>query len=91
MKHRTATVIGVLLALTHPLECAILRIVHWLSKRASKLSNFLDKGTPRRDDRVAINMCCRLINVYRTHHQPNVTSGEACQKIEGSVKQISGT
>jgi hypothetical protein len=36
-------------------------------------------------------MCCGLFNVYRTHHQPSVTSGETYQKIEGSMKPISGT
>jgi hypothetical protein len=29
--------------------------------------------------------------VYRTHHQPNATSGETYQKIEDSMKPISGT
>jgi hypothetical protein len=29
--------------------------------------------------------------VYRTYHQHSVTSGEACQKIEGVVKPISRT
>jgi hypothetical protein len=29
--------------------------------------------------------------VYRTHHQPIVALGETYQKIEGSVKSISGS
>jgi hypothetical protein len=45
----------------------------------------------RRDSRAAINTCYELINVYRTHHQPNETSGETYQKIEDSMKPISGT
>jgi hypothetical protein len=57
--------------------------MHWLSKLSSKLSNFLEKGTQRRDSRAAIDTCCVLINVYRTHHQPSVASGETYQKIEG--------
>jgi hypothetical protein len=34
-------------------------------------------------------MYCGFINVYQTHHQPSMTSGKTCQKIEGSVKPIS--
>jgi hypothetical protein len=62
-----------------------------LIRQSSKLSNFSEKGTQRHDGRTAIDMYYRLINVYRTHHQPSVTSGETCQKIEGSMKPISET
>jgi hypothetical protein len=29
----------------------------------------------RRDSCATDNICCRLVNVYRTHHQPSVASG----------------
>jgi hypothetical protein len=45
----------------------------------------------RRNGRAAIDTCCGFINVYRTHYQSNVTLGGTYQKIEGSVKPISGT
>jgi hypothetical protein len=65
--------------------------MHQLPRRSSKLSNFLEKGAQRCDSCAAIDTCYRLINVYETHHQPNVTSGETCQKIEDSVKPFGGT
>jgi hypothetical protein len=52
---------------------------------------FQRKVHKRCDGRVANDMCCRLVNLYRTHHQHSVTSGETYQKIEGSMKPISGT
>jgi hypothetical protein len=52
---------------------------------------FQRKVHRRRGVRAANGMCCGLFNVYRTHHQPSVTSGETYQKIEGSMKPISGT
>jgi hypothetical protein len=55
------------------------------------MSNFSEKGTQRCGGHAAIDACCGLVNVYRTHHQPNVTSGETYQKIEGNIKPISGT
>jgi hypothetical protein len=66
-------------------------IVRRLSRRSSKPSNFLEKGTLRCDGRAAIDPCCGLINVYQTHHQPNMTSDETYQKIEGSMKPINRT
>jgi hypothetical protein len=65
--------------------------MRWLYRRSSKLSNFLEKGTQRHDSRATGDTCCRLINIYRTHHQPSVISGETYQEIEDSVKPISGT
>jgi hypothetical protein len=62
-----------------------------LSRWPSKMHNFLEKGTQRRDSRAVGDTYCRLINVYRTHHQPSATSIETYQKIEDSVKPISGT
>jgi hypothetical protein len=70
------------------------RIVHQLSRQSSKLSNFSEKGTQIRDDRAAVDMYCRLINMYRTYHQPSATLGKKVIRrlnIEGSVKQIRGT
>jgi hypothetical protein len=66
-------------------------IVRRLSRRPSKLLNFSEKGTLRRDGHAAIDMCCGLINVYQIHHQPSVASGETYQKIEDSMKPINGT
>jgi hypothetical protein len=45
----------------------------------------------RRDGRATNDTCCRLFNVYGTHHQFSVTSGGTYQKIEDNVKSISGT
>jgi hypothetical protein len=62
-----------------------------LSRRSSKLSNFLEKGTQRRDGRATCDTCCGLVSVYQTHQQHSVTLGETYQKIEDSVKLINGT
>jgi hypothetical protein len=51
---------------------------------------FQRKAHRRRDSHAADDTCCGLINMYRTHHQPSVTSGETYQKIEDSVKSING-
>jgi hypothetical protein len=47
VKRRAVTVMGALLILAHPLECVILRTVHYkpVIQTSSKMSNFLEKGT----------------------------------------------
>jgi hypothetical protein len=65
--------------------------VRRLSRRSSKLSNFLEKGTQRCDCHAIGDTCCGLINVYQTHQQHSVTLGETYQKIEDSMKPINGT
>jgi hypothetical protein len=81
---------GVLSIPTHPLECVV-SIVHRLSRRSSKVSNFSEKGTQKHDGRAVGDTCYALINVYQTHHQPSVISDETYQKIEDSLNPISGT
>jgi hypothetical protein len=50
-------------------------IIRRLSRRPSKQFSFSEKGTQRCDGRKAVDMCHGLVNVYRTHHQPSMTSG----------------
>jgi hypothetical protein len=38
-------------------------------------SAFQKKNTQKCDGHTAIDSCGRLVNVYRTHHQPGMTSG----------------
>jgi hypothetical protein len=93
MKYRAATVHVLFWFLSAHLSVSFREsdIVRRLPRWSSKLSNFSEKGTQRRDSRATIDTCCGLVNVYQTHHQPSVTSGETCQNIEGSVKPISRT
>jgi hypothetical protein len=84
----------------HPFDSRALTRVHRFENRAS-CAGYLDdqanypafqrKVHRRHDDCVADGMCYRLINMYRTHHQLSVTLGETYQKIEDSMKPISGT
>jgi hypothetical protein len=43
----------------------------------------LIKSTQRRDGRATFNKYCRLVNVYRIHHQPTAASGKAYQGSQG--------
>jgi hypothetical protein len=88
MNRRGATAMCVISSPTRPLEHAVLKIMYHvqLSKWSSKLFKFSEKGTQRRDGHVY----CRLVNVYRTHHQPNAASIKIIRrfKIECSMKPI---
>jgi hypothetical protein len=63
--------------------------VHWLSKRTSKLSNFSEKGTQRRDDGAAIDICiadssmCIEYIINPVRHRVRLIRR---LKIEGSMK-----
>jgi hypothetical protein len=71
---------GVLSTPAHPLKCVVLRIVHReLVIQAVKqiVQLFRKKVHKRCDGRATLDTCCRLINVYQTHHQPSVASGRS--------------
>jgi hypothetical protein len=80
VKRRATTVMSVLSTPVHPLKCVTSRIVH----RASVIQTVKqtiplfrkryteDVTTVQQSTHVT---CYRLINVYRTHHQPSAASG----------------
>jgi hypothetical protein len=83
---------GVVSVPTRPLEYVISRIVYRASiiQTVKQTVQFF-RGTQRHNGRAAIDTCCGLVNVHRTHHQPSVTSDETYQKIEDGMKSISET
>jgi hypothetical protein len=84
---------GVILVPVHPLECVVSRIMHHapIAQTVKQTIQLFRKRYTKRDGHAAVDTCCGLVNMYQTHHQPSVISGETYQKIEGSVKPISGT
>jgi hypothetical protein len=90
-----ATVMGGLLVPVHPLECVILRTVRHASIILTVTQTVQLFREVRRDMKTMQQTThvadLLIINVYRTHHQPSVTSGETFQKIEDSMKSISET
>jgi hypothetical protein len=78
VKRHIATVMSVVLIAASPHECFILRIMH----HASIIQTVKKTGTQRRDSCASIHVYFRLVNVYRTHHQPSAAWGKTYQKIE---------
>jgi hypothetical protein len=63
------------------LNGVILRTVHrapviQMVKQTVKPFSFPEKGVQRRDNLAAIDTCCGLVKVYRTHHQPIAAPGK---------------
>jgi hypothetical protein len=96
VKRHAAIVIDVILILTCSLKCAVSRVVHHasVSRLSSKLFNFLEKGTQRRDSRAAIDMCIADSSMYIEYiinpvrHQVKLIR---CLKNEGSMMSINET
>jgi hypothetical protein len=84
-KHHNATVMGVVSIPVHPLMHVALKTMHHaqvIQTVKQTVQLFREKYTETRWPRNNGHMYYRLINVYRTHHQPSTASDKDYLKVE---------